>query len=99
MRQHNIKILPNYSILTFNRFAYNTTLKKKVKLDFKVPLEEYIHLPYQTEFRENQNVLYELYSIIVHRVNRLLFRAHHLNQDIIIHSLNKHLNKIVNGYV
>lgn len=48
LRQHNIKTLPNYAILTFNRFSYNVNLKKKIKLDFKVPLEEYIELPYQT---------------------------------------------------
>lgn len=42
IRQHNIKILPNYAIITFNRFTYDVSLKKKVKLDFKVPLSEII---------------------------------------------------------
>lgn len=46
IRKHDITVLPNYCILTFNRFTYDTTLKKKSKLHFKVALEEYIKIPY-----------------------------------------------------
>ena len=69
IRKHDITVLPNYCILTFNRFTYDVKEKRKTKLNFKVGLEQYISLPYLTENGSDAEESYELYSFIVHRVS------------------------------